>query len=189
MNYCNKSKFNSQTQDRLIVFKIGQNEGDPRQWGVWHRDCQTWSRNLRQGKPFTTPKTTCLVLLYPRQGLGPRQGGGPRRSKRVPLKECCVSRHKHIVPTEPPKAPSAPKHQARVKYGGVQDQEPHGVRKTYYYLWCSFLESKCEDPNLCARFLMIVGCFVLNCYSNYYRFYKFKITYICLSLPCHLQTP
>ena len=101
MNYCNKSKFNSQTQDRLIVFKKGQDEGDPRQWGVWHRDCQTWSRNLGRGKPFTTPKTTCLVLLYPRQGLGPRQGGGPRRSKSKREKEQSTFERvpRHIVST------------------------------------------------------------------------------------------
>ena len=73
-----------------------------------------------------------LCLFIPRQGEGPRQGGGRRRSfrsRRVPLKDCCVSQFKHIVPTKPPKAPAAPKHQGSVKYG----QQSSEVRQILFH--------------------------------------------------------
>ena len=98
-------------------------------WGLADMEVPGKKEPLTKKAPHTakTRMTSCLsyasLLLYPRQGEGLRQGGGRRRSfrsRRVPLKDCCVSQHKHIVPTKPPKAPAAPKHQGSVKYGGGQ---------------------------------------------------------------------
>ena len=94
-------------------------------WGLADMEVPGKKEPLTRKAPHTAKTRMTSCLSYASLPLYPQTRGRPQtrrsfRSRRVPLKDCCVSQHKHIVPTKPPKAPAAPKHQGSVKYGGGQ---------------------------------------------------------------------